>query len=63
MAGFQNNFQDLRRVMEQLLETKAAIRKLEQALRRGLLEGISQLVSYFIEASKKTLIWISYTKR
>ncbi len=30
MAGFRNNFQDHRQVSEQLLETQAAIRKLEQ---------------------------------
>jgi hypothetical protein len=38
IAGFRNNFQDHMRVMEQLLETLAAIRKPEQALCRGLLE-------------------------
>jgi hypothetical protein len=31
IAGFRNNFQDHRRVTEQLLETQAAIRKPEQA--------------------------------
>jgi hypothetical protein len=32
MAGFRNNFQDHRRVMEQLLETQAVFRKSEQSL-------------------------------
>jgi hypothetical protein len=32
IAGFRNNFQDHRRVTEQLLETQAAIRKPEPAL-------------------------------
>jgi hypothetical protein len=32
IAGFQNNFQNHRRITEQLLETQAAIRKPEQAL-------------------------------
>ncbi len=32
IAGFRNNFQDHRRVTEQLLETQAAIRKPELAL-------------------------------
>ncbi len=60
--GFRNNFQDHRRVTEQLLKMQAAIRKPIQALWSGLLEGISQLVSYFIEASRN-FIWISFTKR
>jgi hypothetical protein len=32
IAGFRNNFQDHRRVTEQLLETQAAIRKPEKTL-------------------------------
>ncbi len=52
IASFRNNFQDHRRVTVQLLETQAAIRKPEQALWRGLLVGISQIVSDFIEASR-----------
>jgi hypothetical protein len=52
MAGFRNNFQDHRQVSEQLLETQAAIRKLEQLAEEVYLEGISQLVSNFIEASR-----------
>jgi hypothetical protein len=53
IACFRNNFQEDGRVKEQLLETQAAIRKPEQALWRGLLEGISKLlVSDFIEASR-----------
>jgi hypothetical protein len=53
MAGFLNNFQDHRRLTEQLLESQAAIGKPEQAFWRGLLlEGFSQLVSDFVEASK-----------
>ncbi len=43
IAGFRNNFQDHRRVLKQLLETHTSIRKPEQALWRGLLDGISQL--------------------
>ncbi len=63
-STFKNNFQDHRWVTEQLLETKAAGRKPEAPnnLQRGLLEGISQLVSDFIEATV-TLIWLSFTKR
>ncbi len=38
------DFQDHRRVTEQLLDTQAAIRKQEQALWRRLLAGISPLV-------------------
>ncbi len=45
-------FQDHRRVSEQFLETQVDIRKPIQAPRRGTLEGISQLVSGFIEASR-----------
>ncbi len=48
IASFRNNFQDHRRVTEQLLETQAVIRKPEQ----GILELISQLVSDFIEVSR-----------
>ncbi len=54
MADFPNNFQDHRRLSEQLSESQAAIRKLEQAPWRRLgtvLEGFSQIVSDFIEAS------------
>jgi hypothetical protein len=51
VAGFRNNFQD-HRLSEQLLETKAAIRMPEQDLGSGLLEGFSQLVSEFLEASR-----------
>ncbi len=49
LAGFQNN-QDHRRVTEQLSETQAVIRKPEQDLWLGLLEGISQILSDFTEA-------------
>jgi len=55
IAGFRNNFQDHRRVTKQYLETQAALRKPEQALWRGLLEWISQLLSDFIEASETFL--------
>ncbi len=41
---------------EQLLKAQAAIRKPKQALWRGLLEGISQLVSDFIEASRNFIL-------
>jgi hypothetical protein len=48
--------QNHRRVSEQLLKAQAAIRKPEHALCRGLLEGISQLVSDFIEASRNFIL-------
>jgi hypothetical protein len=44
MAGFRNNFQNHRRVSEQLFKTQAAIRKAEQALQRGLQEGLLTIV-------------------
>jgi hypothetical protein len=62
IASFRNNFEDHRRVTEQLLETQAAIRKPEQALWRGLLEGISQIVSDFIEASRNFYLDFLYKK-
>jgi hypothetical protein len=60
IAGFRNGFQDHRRVSEQFLETQVAIRKKKQAPRGGLLEGISKLVSSFIEASRNFNL-ISFT--
>jgi hypothetical protein len=50
MVGFRNNFQDYRRLSKQLLASQAAIGEPEQAPRRGLLEGFSQLVNGFKEA-------------
>jgi hypothetical protein len=67
MYGFQNNFQDHRRLSEQLSESQAAIRKLEQAPSRRLgtvLEGFSQIISDFIYGKQaETLFWIFFTKR
>ncbi len=62
IAGFRNNFQDHRRVTEQLLDTHTAIRKPVKALWRGILEGISQLVSYFIEARRHFNLDFLYKK-
>jgi hypothetical protein len=62
IAGFRNNFQDQRRVTEQLLETQAALRKPEHALWRGLLKGISQLVSDSYKQAEN-LIWILLHKK
>jgi hypothetical protein len=55
-AGFRNNFQVRRRISEQFLETQADIRKPEQAPGKGLLEGISQLVSDFKEAGRNIIL-------
>ncbi len=54
MVGFRNNFQDRSRLLKQLLESQAAIGKPERAHWReaGLLEGFSEIVSDFIEASQ-----------
>jgi hypothetical protein len=62
MAGFQNNFEDHRRLAEQLLESQAAIRKPEQASwKRGALEGFSQFLSNFIVACRN-FIFNFFTK-
>ncbi len=64
IAVFQNNFQNHRRVTEQLSETQAAFRKPEQTLSEGgggLLEGITQLVTDVLKHAE-TLIWISFQK-
>jgi hypothetical protein len=45
-----------------LVESQAAIRKSEQALRRGLLEGLSQLVSDFIAASQNYILGFLHKK-
>jgi hypothetical protein len=45
-------FQNKRRLSEQLLESQAALGEQEKAHGRGLLEGRSQLVSDIIEASR-----------
>jgi hypothetical protein len=50
MAGFRKKYQDHRRLSEQLLQSQAIL-KMEQASCK-LLEGFSQLVSDFIEASR-----------
>ncbi len=42
--------------VSQLLKPQAAIRKPQQALWRGLLEGISQLISDCIEASRNVIL-------
>ncbi len=60
---FRNNFQDHRQVSEQLLTTQAAIRNPKQALWRGWLEGISQLVSYFIEESRNLIFYFNPKKK
>jgi hypothetical protein len=56
MAGFQNNFQNHRRLLEQLLKSQAASGNPEQAPFRGLLEGFSQLVSDYIEACRNFIL-------
>ncbi len=56
---FRNNFQDHRRLSEQLLESQAANGKPEQVL-KGLLEGFLKLETDFIEASRS---WIFFTNR
>ncbi len=64
--GVWNNFQNHRRLSEQLLESHAAIEESEQAHWRGLLEGFSQFVSHFrVEASRKQNFFggIFFTKR
>ncbi len=45
-----------------VLEAQAAIRKPEQALWRGLLEGISQLVIDFLEASRNFILEFLHKK-
>jgi hypothetical protein len=44
------------RLSQQLLKAHAAIRKLEQAFGKGILEEISQLASDFLEASKNFIL-------
>jgi hypothetical protein len=51
MAGLGNNFQGHRWLLEQLLESLAAIEKPEKGSWRGLHEGFSQLVCDFMEAT------------
>ncbi len=46
------NFQNHRRVQEQVLQSEAGFWMSQKALWRGLLEGLSKLVSVFKEASK-----------
>jgi hypothetical protein len=62
MAGFRDNFQDHRRLSEQIFERQAAIGKPEQASRRGFLEGFSQLVSDFIEAGRYLILNVLHKK-
>jgi hypothetical protein len=49
-------YQNHKRLSEQLLESQAAIGKPEQATRRELLEGFSQLVSDFLEVSRNYIL-------
>jgi hypothetical protein len=56
MAGFQNNFQDHRRLSQQLLESQAAIGTPEQASWRKVLAGFSLLVSDFKESSENFIL-------
>jgi hypothetical protein len=63
-SGFRNNSQDHRRLYDQLFEPQAAIGKPEQASRRVLLEGFSQLVSDIRGASRNfTLIYYNNTAK
>ncbi len=48
---------------KQLLKAQAGIRKPEQALWRGLLERISQLVSDFTEASRNYILDFLHKKK
>jgi hypothetical protein len=61
VAGFRNNFQNHRRLWNNFLESQATAWKPEQASWRGFLEGFSELVSDFVEATE-TLFEIFYTK-
>ncbi len=64
LTNLQNNFQDHRRLSEQLFGSQAAIRKPEQASWIGCLEGLSQLVgTWFHRRKQKTLIWMFFTQK
>ncbi len=60
--AFGKKISNHRRVSEQLLKAHEAIRKPKQALWSGLLEGISQLVSDFIEASRNCILDLLHKK-
>jgi hypothetical protein len=48
---------------EQLLKSQAVLGNLEQAPRRGLLEGFSQFVNDFIKASRNVILDILHKKQ
>ncbi len=52
--GLRNNFQNHRRVPEQVLLAQAGFWMQQQAIWRGLLEGLLKLGSFFKEASKNS---------
>jgi hypothetical protein len=58
IAGFRNNFQDHRRVAEQLLETQDAIRRLEQAQIKKWFYRNKQKLWFGFHSQKDNLIFV-----